>query len=250
MLFDLAPARDGFVQTLDFDQPVAVIGDIHGRSDLLQRLLARLPDDMPIIVVGDVGDRGPDTRGVVDTLLARGAVGVRGNHEEWLVDWAEGHGFDDLALHPAMGGEHTLASYGVLARTVEGIEAERWRVPEAHRAWLGRLALALDLGVGGERYWVVHAGIPSTVNLSGVAFDDVVPFLVRTHPATLLWAKNDPEEMLPVDRTVIMGHVRRRAPLDTGDVLAIDTGAGTIGTGGLTAVVLPERRFVTVRAEG
>ena len=44
-----------------------------------------------------------------------------------------------------------------------------------------------------------------------------------------------------------MGHAPRDEPLDTGDVIAIDTGAGTRDGGGrLTALLLPERKFVTV----
>jgi serine/threonine protein phosphatase 1 len=228
-----------------FDREVAVIGDIHGRSDLLRRLLARLPVGIPILVLGDVGDRGPDTRGTIDTLLAHGGTGVRGNHDEWLTAWACGRGFDRFALSPKMGGRATLDSYGVQASDPDAIDAEADRVPDAHRAWIAALPVALDLRVCGEPYWLVHAGVPSTEPLVGVPIAEVVPHLARTNPAVLLWSATDPDEMLPVDRTVIMGHRRRKRPLDAGHVLAIDTGAG-MPEGALTAVVLPERRFVTV----
>ena len=47
------------------------IGDIHGERDLLEELLASLPlrDEDRLLFVGDYVDRGPDSRGVVDTLL-------------------------------------------------------------------------------------------------------------------------------------------------------------------------------------
>lgn len=234
----------GLVGTARHDRPVAVIGDIHGDAALLARLLAALPADMPIFCMGDVGDRGPDTRGVVDQLVARGARGVRGNHEEWLLQWLSGGGLDPFALHPGMGGAATLASYGVSPRTAA---AEVDRVPAAHQDWFFDLPLVLDLHVCGVPYWLIHAGVPSTEALPrGLALSDVVPWLVRHRPETLLWSKNDPEEMLPVDRTVIMGHLRLPHPVDTGAVLAIDTGAGTQRVARLTAVVLPERRFVQV----
>lgn len=238
--------RPGHVGTLRYDQPVAVLGDIHGRSDLLARLLAALPADMPVLVTGDVGDRGPDTRGVLDLLVARGAEGTRGNHDEWLTTWALGGGFDPFALSPKMGGHATLTSYGVVGRTSAEVEAQAWRVPEAHRRWLSERPHAIDLRVMGTAWWVIHAGVPSHVNLRGVAFADVVPFLAERHPDALLWGANDPEEMLALDRPVVMGHVRRRSPLDIGHVLAIDTGAGTIVGGALTAVLLPERKFLRV----
>jgi serine/threonine protein phosphatase 1 len=243
MDFDLA--APGPVGRAVFDRPVAVIGDVHGRSDLLDRLLAALGEDVPVVVAGDLGDRGPDTAGVIERLVARGAVGVRGNHDEWLVRWANGRGFDTAALAPFMGGAVALASYGVQGRTPTEIEAESWRVPRAHAAWLDALPLALALEVQGQRYWVVHAGVPASVSLRGVAVDDVVPHLARTAPSLLLWSYNPPEDALPVDRTVVMGHMVVPEPVDLGHVIAVDTGSG-FPDGRLTAVILPERRFVTV----
>lgn len=62
----------------------------------------------------------------------------------------------------------------------------------------------------------------------------------------LRWPSTEPEMMLPVDRTVIMGHVPQRKAVDTGELIALDTGAGTCAPWKLTAVILPERRFVSV----
>jgi serine/threonine protein phosphatase 1 len=245
-MFSLGPAAPGLLATARFDRPVAVIGDVHGQSDLLRRLLDRLPADMPILCMGDYGDRGPDTRGVMDTLIARGARGVRGNHEEWLLAWLRGEGFDAFALMPGMGGVATLASYGITSRDPRVIGAQADRVPAAHRDWLLALPLVIDLEVCGVPYWMIHAGVPSTVGLRGLTPPQVVPWLVEHRPETLLWPKSDPTEMLPVDRTVIMGHLRLPEPYDGGSVLAIDTGAGTNRSGRLTAVILPERRFVQV----
>jgi hypothetical protein len=59
------------MKTVTFHGPVAVIGDIHGRLDLLEKLLLRLPKNILILVTGDICDRGPDSRGVIDLLIAR-----------------------------------------------------------------------------------------------------------------------------------------------------------------------------------
>jgi serine/threonine protein phosphatase 1 len=235
------------VLSLSFDREVAVLGDIHGRADLLERLLAALPADMPVVVAGDIADRGPDTRSCIDMLVRRSAQGVRGNHEEWLVAWATGEGFDSAALSPLMGGRATLASYGVQGRTASEIGAERWRVPAAHRDWLEGLAFACDLAVLGHSYWVVHAGVPPGSVGEGTSRAHVVPDLATTRPASLLWPATQPEDVPALDRPVIMGHVPRARPLDTGRVIAIDTGAGTLPDGALTAVMLPSRRFLSVR---
>lgn len=56
---------DGSIERIELDGPVAVIGDIHGSDDLLGRLLPEL-GDLPVLVTGDVCDRGPDTREAID----------------------------------------------------------------------------------------------------------------------------------------------------------------------------------------
>ena len=194
---------------------------------------------------GDLIDRGPDSRGVIERLLQRGAIGVRGNHEEWFIRWATGQGLDRAALNLKLCGAPTLRSYGVNTLIPAEIEARRDRVPEAHRTWLCGLPVALDLEVCGDRYWVIHAGVPSTVELAGLMIEQVVPHLAALHPTSLTWPSNDPEMMLPVDRPVIMGHVGQKRARDLGHVIALDTGCGRAG-GRLSAVILPGRRFLTV----
>lgn len=233
------------IQSISIAHPTAVLGDIHGRLDLLDRLLPQL-NKRQIVVIGDVIDRGPDTRTVIDRLIERAAVGVLGNHEEWFLAWLHGEGLDDWAIKPKMGGLATLRSYGATGDTRSALEPQTWCVPEAHRRFLESLALVGDLEVMGQSYWLVHAGIPTHVSLAGVPFDHVVPHLAEKHAHHLLWGSNDPEAMLPLDRPVIMGHQPRESPLDTGDVIAIDTGAGTLDGGRLTALLLPEKTFVTV----
>ncbi len=218
----------------------AVIGDIHGSADQLAQLLDRL-DDREILCAGDLVDRGPDSRGVLDLLVGRTARGVLGNHDCWFLRWARGEGFDPFALSDAMGGAATLASYGVRGPR---IDAEAHRVPQAHRALLEGLAIVLDLEVAGEHWWIVHAGIPPQLIQPWMVVSEALPFLATTNPLPLLWTKTHPEDVPALDRPVIMGHVPLQEPVDLGHTVAIDTGAGR--GGGLTALLLPEREFVTI----
>ncbi|MBI2894431.1 MAG: hypothetical protein HYY06_12845 [Deltaproteobacteria bacterium] len=78
--------------------------------------------------------------------------------------WYRGEGFDDLALEHWMGGEATLESCGVAGRPSRLVESERQRVPKEHRAFFDALALAIDLEVAGERYRLIHAGLPGHVS--------------------------------------------------------------------------------------
>lgn len=71
---------------------ILAIGDIHGCSIALDSLLAAVvpqPEDK-IITLGDYVDRGPDTKGVIDRLIALHATGqlipLRGNHEQIMLN--------------------------------------------------------------------------------------------------------------------------------------------------------------------
>ncbi len=238
------------VDTLAVDGPVAVIGDIHGRLDLLQALVARLDRlhpqrAMPLFVVGDVIDRGPDSRGVVELLSARKARGVRGNHEEWFARFAAGGGFDSAALSSFVGGAAALSSYGIDERSTGAIEASWRKVPPAHRAWVGALPAAMRLVVDSVPFWLVHAGVSNV----DVTLEDPVARmheLAATAAGGFLWQTLSPDEMATLDAPVISGHACRREPEDAGHAIAIDTGCGVWADGALTAVLLPSRRFVTV----
>ena len=234
------------LQHLAFDTPVAVIGDIHGNSALLRALLSHLPPEMPILVMGDLCDRGPDTRGVYELLLARKAQGVRGNHDEWFIRWVSGDGFDSYALSLPMGGRQTLASYAVEGRWPVEIEEQRFKVPREHREFVRALPLALDLVVMGQKYWLVHAGVCNSEDFAGLTAAQVVPHMVEHKPDALLWPHTAPNDVLPLDRTIIMGHICMKRPVDTGTTIAVDTGCSTVPNGRLSCVILPERRFVTV----
>ena len=64
-------------------------------------------------------------------------------------------------------------------------------------------------------------------------------------PGRLIGGNCDVAAIVAVDRPVIVGHQPLVEPIDGGHVIALDSGAGTVADGRLTAVLLPERRFVT-----
>jgi serine/threonine protein phosphatase 1 len=64
-----------------------VMTDIHGRLAPLKALLAQIPDGAKIVFLGDYIDRGSESREVVElvrSLQAKGAVCLRGNHEDMI----------------------------------------------------------------------------------------------------------------------------------------------------------------------
>jgi serine/threonine protein phosphatase 1 len=91
------------------------IGDIHGCSAALDTLLREIdpqPDDT-IVVLGDVIDHGPDTRGAIQQLIDLSArchlILLMGNHEEMLFNASRSR--DDLRYWLDCGGVTTRRSY-------------------------------------------------------------------------------------------------------------------------------------------
>jgi serine/threonine protein phosphatase 1 len=167
---------------------VYAIGDIHGRSDLLDRVhaaidaAARPATDVTEIYLGDYVDRGPDSLGVVERLIARRAhrdvVCLRGNHEEMFADFLHG----ELAIEDwqSAGGIETLMSYGVDPRPLaqapnaDWVEAALRRVPASHHDFVVRLPDSHHVG----DYFFTHAGVRP-----GIALDD-------QSPDDLLWIRD------------------------------------------------------------
>ncbi len=102
---------------------VYAIGDIHGRADHLDRLTARIDADLhrnPVphsieIYLGDYIDRGPSSREVIDSLIARqrthSVVCLKGNHESLVTDFIKHP--EVLAHWQEFGALTTLMSYGL-----------------------------------------------------------------------------------------------------------------------------------------
>ena len=151
---------------------VYAIGDIHGRDDLLKKMIGKIEQDTlrraprpaRIVILGDFVDRGPNSAAIVALLMnlrrERHLIVLKGNHEAAMVDALDGdHQALDLWL--AHGGTTTLASFGVdldaldLDDSYRVLQAARQKIPVAVRRWLAALPTFAEFG----RYHFVHAGI-------------------------------------------------------------------------------------------
>lgn len=166
---------------------VYAVGDIHGRLDLLDRLLEDIAADdarrdaasTQIIFLGDLVDRGPDSAGVVERLLAlsRGPAPTRflmGNHEEVFLRVLAGDA-KAMRFFLRIGGRETVRSYGFDAAEYAALDfealAERLieRVPAAHVAFLSSFEEMIEIG----DYLFVHAGIRPGVHLAAQKTSDL-----------------------------------------------------------------------------
>src|SRR5262245_16334461 len=108
------------------------IGDIHGYAKVLDRLLEAVqpgPSDQ-IVTLGDYVDRGPDSRGVLERMLALHRTGrlvaLRGNHDVMMVHARQG--WSEERVWQMCGGNTTLASYAADGRAgrLDDVPAEHW----------------------------------------------------------------------------------------------------------------------------
>ena len=188
------------------------IGDIHGCLTALTTLLdfvAPTEEDR-IVAVGDYVDRGPDSRGALDFLIALHATGrlvaLRGNHDEMMME-ARSQSKDERAMWLACGGRETLQSYGVAPDA-----ADLKGVPEAHWRFLEHDCLDW---YETENHFFVHAN----------AYPDL-PLEEQPH-YMLLWEKLYEACVHVSGKVMICGHTRQPSglPLNLGATVCIDTGA-------------------------
>lgn len=234
---------------------VYAIGDVHGQLEELVRAHRRVAVDRrawgdaeaPVVHLGDLVDRGPESAEVIEYLLMGLAAGepwvtLRGNHDAMFLLFLN----DPLArdpglrpdltwLDPRLGGRQTLASYGVdvserLPPQAIADEA-RVRVPVGHQEFLEALPFFFET----PDAIFVHAGLRPEVPLD------------RQLPIDLTWIrKGFLEDRADHGRLVVHGHTVVDVPEHRGNRVNIDTGAGYGRP--LTAVVM-EGRDVWVLTE-
>lgn len=116
-------------------------GDIHGQLGALKQVLERSKFDYDndlLIVLGDVCDGGPDTKGCVDEILKiKNYKFILGNHDFWFrKHFTEGF---DGEIWLQQGGANTLRSYGAKVKLSEFvsdislIDTTNFVVPVTHQ---------------------------------------------------------------------------------------------------------------------
>ncbi len=230
-------------------QRVYAVGDVHGRLDLLDRLLAAIKADdaaldpaaVTLIFLGDLVDRGPDSAGVVERVRHLGEHGadvrvLLGNHEEVFLGALDGD-LRALKLFCRIGGRETALSYGISPRDYDAMDYDALAaalagvVPDSHRAFL---AQGTAMEVIGD-YAFVHAGI------------NPARALAEQSGADLRWIR-DPflDHRSRLEKVVVHGHTIVDDVEFRDHRIGIDTGA--YASGRLTALALEGegRRLISV----
>jgi serine/threonine protein phosphatase 1 len=232
---------------MEGNRRVYVIGDIHGRSDLLDRIVEEIKRDLErnpapevmTVTLGDYVDRGPDSRGVLERLIRNPFptkyIALKGNHEEL---------FEAFLSDPTvasqwrrLGGAETLHSYHVPVSALmigkgfeEASSALQKAVPQEHLSFLASLKLSVSIG----DYFLCHAGVRPGIPLE------------HQSAADLLWIRDEfLNSKMNFGKTVVHGHTPKESPEILPNRINIDTGAFV--TGRLTCLVLEgaSRRFLS-----
>src|SRR5690606_30288154 len=146
-----------------FPRALYAIGDVHGRLDLLMALEEKIAahagntdEDVWVVLLGDMVDRGPASAQVIDHVMAPSRWGFRrlclsGNHEQAMLEaFDSAEAFDWWCR---FGGVETLASYGVSASQLN-LDAGGWEVnravlrakmPDDHMAFLAGLPVMIEV---------------------------------------------------------------------------------------------------------
>jgi len=234
---------------------VTFIGDVHGWSDRLDRVLAQA--EGVIVFLGDLIDRGPDAPGVLDRVHARcdagGAYAIMGNHEYALV---RGLGVPELGIpeQPELfaawaqryGGAAVLAAYGVRDWDPETL---RERLGH-HLVWLATRPWLLIGATPVGRWLAIHAGL-SEAPLAGQLprLGDPLTWLrdPEADQPPALYSKARTFQVpadLPPDLCIVSGHTPLERVHLTPERILCDTSGGQRNRP-LSAVIWPEGRVIT-----
>ena len=235
----------------DIHGPIAVIGDVHGHAEKLQHVLKELSSlsdyqSRWIVFIGDLVDRGPDSRGVIDCALALLKSHPKttitcGNHELAmagalnLFDNDEQHQWSDRWLDH-YGSAPTFESYGVEpGDLLDLLEV----IPRSHLELLKSVPWCVEH----PDYFFVHSGLNPKLPFAEQRM------ILRTRDEAnrrpeWLCSKTLPFHSPPQDcsKIVVSGHAFIPQVTFARKRILIDTTGGN--TGSLSCVLLPENEVI------
>jgi serine/threonine protein phosphatase 1 len=213
------------------NERLAFIGDIHGDSVRLSRLLGKL-GSRRLVFLGDYVDHGPHSREVVEILLEianrePNPFFLSGNHEIGLLAFLSGRlSFLEYAW---MGGLSTIRSY--IGKANGDVRSELVAaIPTLHCEFLSNCKPFFET----DHFMASHAG----VNPACPQSRELAEIVLGRHPSIF-------HDDFRLKKLVICGHYLQstQRPFVSNRVICLNTGCGTIG-GPATALLYPEMSFL------
>ncbi len=260
-------------------QKILVIGDVHGCLLTLEELLDQVQEEMPLLFLGDVINRGPQSLSTLRLIKALGsrAKFLLGNHEMHLLASAAGAGkinrrdtIDEILnapdseelidyirhqpllfqwqdytfVHASIDPAWTLEEAKSLAQEVQThLQGNDWKAYLQHmygkdlwdKKLTGDARMRAILNGFTRIRFVDKKGIPDYKIKEGLAQkpDHLMPWFECPVRKT----KND---------SIVFGHWSTLGLVVQDNVIALDTGC--VWGGALTAIELPARKILSVKA--
>jgi predicted phosphodiesterase len=206
------------------------VGDIHGCHAEFSELVDQLelkPEDR-LVLLGDLVNRGPDSRKVIELARSFGAVSLLGNHELRLLKYRRTQ--DKKYMK-----EHDIQTFETLA-------PEDWAYLESMLLTYEEPELNMVFVHGGFLPNIPWNKQPAEVITRIQVVDkDGNPRKRADSPDSPAWA-----DLWGGPPFVVYGHTPRPEVYKLKWSMGIDTGC--VMGGSLTAYILPERRLVQVKA--
>ena len=271
--------RRGFSLPLSVspEAEVFAVGDIHGRSDLLAALIdqaarePKLRDRRAIVFLGDLVDRGPDSLGAIDLVMAAKAragadeaVALMGNHEAMMrlaldPTTPRDDAIDALDTWIANGGDRTMAEFVKTDEAPENLDAllgiARDALPVRVRSWLESLQASWRSG----EVLFVHAGVNPQIEVEAfLALPWNIPLAQLDEDRHWAWVRWPFLQHRPRKGFggffVIHGHTPNDARRDpshedqiAGFRLNLDAGSGMTGTAKMAIIRGSQAEVVAAR---
>jgi serine/threonine protein phosphatase 1 len=190
-----------------------VIADIAGEFDALMRLVAKFKADSQIILLGDLVDRGPKSKEIIEWAMNTSNVTtIMGNHEHMMIDWIKSSSIYNKDLWIYNGGIETIRSYfgdkAIITESVrynmfgfteiiyqvENEEELKSAFPRNHLSFLESLIMRKQITIENKVFTLTHAPIFSQDNA-------IYP---ATHINSVLWNREIPSNR--TDECQLFGH--------------------------------------------
>lgn len=233
------------------ERPILLLSDVHGCFNTLTRLLNRAPKGCRIILLGDLIDRGPDSRKVIEWAMDNAIPTTCGNHEDLCMAFYNGghcakhyekgiwlyNGGDKALLNWRLNDDTNPARAGALGAFDESLGG---RVPDKVLDWMAALPAYLTPDAppdaNGRRLLCSHTGYGLEADAGSEGWFGA------------LWGRHAhgdgpfPED----DLYRVHGHTQKHKAEITDTYAMIDTGAAYAarGYGNLTAMLWPSKELI------
>ena len=234
-----------------------VIGDVHGHYQTLLALVDKLPSNAKLIFVGDLIDRGSESKEVVKFVREGNHLCVMGNHEEMLIEifpdivnaYEENIDFKYYLNIFNKGLLNTYLSYGV----IKLVEGKPHKVDNFKKAlellnddldWMKKLPICLELDTkhrSQKPVVVSHASLGEFWKFRNVLSQK------EAFKTNALWNRKNPSSFIPIFN--IFGHTTVAYGVEVKPhYVNVDTGcfSSSLGYGRLSAYCVETEEVVFV----